>query len=326
MKMKKWFWILIFVSAVGGTVWWLLKREKHDEMVAKYDTVKVERGDIDVTVQSTATVLPQNRLVIKPPIAGRTEEVLVNEGDQVKAGQIIAWMSSTDRAALLDAARAQGEAAVEHWKDIYKATPIVAPLAGQIIVRNIEPGQTVNATDTLLVMSDVLIVEAQVDETDLAQIRLGQNARVTLDAYPDRSFEATVSHISYEAQTVENVTIYKVDALPTNMPGFVRSGMTANVTFAAQTADNVLVLPAEAVHDEGAQKVVWMPDRQNSGEKSSRAIQVGLTDGKNYEIKEGIAEGDEVLVPRIQTPISSGAVKSNPFMPFGGGRSRRPSR
>jgi macrolide-specific efflux system membrane fusion protein len=54
--------------------------------------------------------LPQNRLEIKPPIAGRAEEVLVNEGELVKAGQIIAWMSSTDRAALLDAARAQGPA------------------------------------------------------------------------------------------------------------------------------------------------------------------------------------------------------------------------
>jgi membrane fusion protein, macrolide-specific efflux system len=326
MKMKKWFWIVIFVSAVAGAVWWFLRREKDNEMVAKYGTVKVERGDIEVTVQSTATVLPQNRLEIKPPIAGRADEVLVKEGDQVKAGQIIAWMSSTDRAALLDAARAQDEATVEHWKDIYKATPIVAPLDGLIIVRNIEPGQTVNSTDTLLVMSDVLIVEAQVDETDLAEIRMGQHAVVTLDAYPDQNFEATVSHISYEAETVQNVTIYKVDVMPTNMPGFVRSGMTANVTFTARNAANVLILPVEAVRDEGEQKVVWVSSRQTPGEKETLPVKVGLTDGKNYEIREGLKEGDEVLIPKVQTPISSGAQKTNPFMPFGGGRASRPSR
>jgi macrolide-specific efflux system membrane fusion protein len=323
MKMKKWFWMFIVVFAVAGTVWWRLKHEKHDEMGTKYDTVIVERGDIEVTVQSTATVLPQNRLEIKPPIAGRAEEVLVKEGDQVKGGQIIAWMSSTDRAALLDAARAQGEAAVEHWKDIYKATPIVAPLDGQIIVRNIEPGQTVNATDTLLVMSDVLMVEAQVDETDLAQIRLGQHAWITLDAYPDKSFGGAVSHISYEAETVENVTIYKVEVLPTNMPEFVRSGMTANVTFIALTVTNVLVLPAEAVHAENDRSVVWIPNPQKMEERISREIQIGPTDGRHVEIKAGIAEGDEVLAPKIQSPISSRETKSNPFMPFGGGRATR---
>jgi macrolide-specific efflux system membrane fusion protein len=297
-----------------------LKREKRDERVAKYDIVKVERGNIEVIVQSTATVLPRNRLEIKPPIAGRADEVLVNEGDQVKAGQIIAWMSSTDRAALLDAARAQGEAAVEHWKDIYKATPIVAPLDGRIIVRNIEPGQTVNATDTLLVMSDILIVEAQVDETDLAQIELGQKVVVALDAYPKKSFSAAVSHIAYESETVENVTIYKVEVLPDKMPDFVRSGMTANVTFTTQAATGVLVLPVEAVHEEDAKKVVWIPSPEKTGDKISKPIELGLTDGKNYEIKEGLAEGDDALAPKVQTPISSSNVKRNPFMPFGGPR------
>ena len=278
--------------------------------------------------QSTGTVLPQNRLEIKPPIAGRIEKVLVQEGDMVKGGQIIAWMSSTDRAALLDAARAQGPEAVAHWEDIYKATPIVAPLDGQIIVRNVEPGQTVMAADAMLVMSDVLIVEAQVDETDLAQIRMGQHAVVTLDAYPDQSFEAAVSHISYESETVQNVTIYKVDVMPTNMPGFVRSGMTANVVFDAQNAAGVLILPSEAVHDENSQKVAWAPDSRNPGEKKSRVITVGVTDGKNYEVREGLKEGDEVLVPKVQTPISSSTAKSNPFMPFGAGRGSgsRPSR
>ena len=116
------------------------------------------------------------------------------------------------------------------------------------------------------------------------------------------------------------MTIYKVDVMPTNMPGFVRSGMTANVVFDAQNAADVLTLPAEAVHDEGGQKVAWVPDRQRPGEKKSRPIAVGLTDGKTYQILNGLKEGDVVLVPKVQTPISSSAPKSNPFMPFGGGR------
>lgn len=327
MKTKKWFLLLVVALVAGGTAWWALKRGKHEEMVAKYETVKVARGNIEVTVQSTATVRPQNRLEIKPPIAGRVDEVLVREGDSVAAGQIIGWMSSTDRAALLDAARARGPAELEHWKEIYKATPIVAPLDGTIIARDAEPGQTVTAQDTLLVMSDVLVVEAQVDETDLAQIALGQSVVVALDAYPERSFSATVSHIAYESETVNNVTIYKVEVLPDKMPEFVRSGMTANVTFTAQAASGVLVLPAEAVHDEEGRQVVWVPGPAGNGGRSSRPVELGLSDGKHYELKDGLAEGDLVLVPRVQEPITSGGTKSNPFMPFGGpGAPRRSSR
>ena len=202
----------------------------------------------------------------------------------------------------------------------------MAPLDGQIIVRDVEPGQTVTAADALLAMSDVLIVEAEVDETDLAEIRMGQHAVVTLDAYPDQSFEAAVSHIAYEAETVQNVTIYKVNVMPTNMPGFVRSGMTANVTFTARSATNVLILPAETVRDEEGQKVVWVFSRRKPGEKESHPIKIGLTDGKNYEIRGGLEEGDEVLVPKVSASTSSGAQKTNPFMPFGGRRTSRPSR
>lgn len=316
MKMKKLFWIAVVIALAAGGMYWKLNARKNAERAQQYGIVKVERGNIEITVQSTAEVRPQNRLEIKPPIAGRVEEVLVREGDSVKAGQIIAWMSSTDRAALLDAARARGQEALDHWKEIYKATPLIAPLDGTIIARDVEPGQTVTASDALLVMSDVLIVEAQVDETDLAQIALGQKVVVTLDAYPDKAFDAVVSHVSYEAETVENVTIYKVEVLPTNMPGFVRSGMTASVTFTAQTAMNVLILPAETVHDENGHKVVWEADPQNPPGRLSREIAVGSTDGRNYEITGGLEEGDAVLTPKVRV-ASEDSEKSNPFMPFG---------
>ncbi len=321
--MKKIVWLILILGLVGGGAYWCLKGKNNGNgNGAKAETLvpaPVFRTNIEVTVQSTATVQPQNRLEIKPPIAGRIEEVLVQEGEAVKAGQILAWMSSTDRAALLDAARARGDAELERWKDIYKATPLIAPLDGTIIARSFEPGQTVTAQDALLVMSDVLIVEAQVDETDLARIRLGQGVTVTLDAYPEESFPAKVSHISYEAETVENVTIYKVDVLPDQMPEFVRSGMTANVTFVAESAANVLAVPAEAVKTDGGKPFVQVPSFE-PGASEPREVQTGLTDGRNIEIKGGLAEGDLVMVPRAQTATPESEMKTNPFMPFGRSR------
>lgn len=311
--------VLIVLCVAGGYAWWKAKKTSGPEPQKRFEEVLVGRGALDIEIQSTATISPKNRLEIKPPLAGRMEEILVKEGDEVEAGQIIAWMSSTDRAALLDAARARGREEMEKWKDVYKATPILAPLAGRMIARNVEPGQTVTASDVLFVMSDFLIVKAQVDETDLARIHQGQQGRVGLDSYPGQFFDAVVDHIAYESETVENVTIYTVELIPRKIPEFVRSGMTANVAFSSQSAANLLLVPAEAVQESEGAKQVLVPSG-TSGGREARGVKVGQTDGKNVEILEGLAEGDRVLVPRVVVAAASGEPKKNPFMPFGPGR------
>jgi macrolide-specific efflux system membrane fusion protein len=114
---------------------------------------------------------------------------------------------------------------------MYQAAPIVSPINGTIISRNAEAGQTITTSDAILVMSDLLIVKAQVDETDMAQIKLKQEAEIILDAYPKTTIPAKVDKIAYEAETVNNVTNYKIDLIPHHPTELMRSGMTANVTF-----------------------------------------------------------------------------------------------
>lgn len=81
----------------------------------------------------------------------------------------------------------------------------------------------------------------------MAQVRLGQEVGIVLDAFPGRGSPAVVEHIAFEAKTVSNVTIYEVDVLPVRVPPFMRSGMTANLTFRVEKKTDVLLLPAAAV-------------------------------------------------------------------------------
>jgi macrolide-specific efflux system membrane fusion protein len=286
--------------------------------------VQATRGDLEETVLATGIVQPQNRLEIKPPIAGRAEEILVREGQSVRKGQVLAWMSSGERAALLDAASARGPEELAHWKGLFNPAPLIAPLDGLIIARNVEPGQTVTAADAVLVMSDRLIVKAQVDETDIAQVKIGQPARFVVDAYPQQAITGRVGHISYEAKTVNNVTVYEVDIVPGRPPDFMRSGMTANVTFIVESKRNVLLLPAEAIHAEGGTATVRLAGAGPEGAPRTVEVVTGATDGKRVEILSGLEDGATVLTPIMRMPDSSAKTLSSPFTP--GGTRRPPAR
>lgn len=275
--------------------------------------VAVQRGDLAVTILTTGVVQPRNRLEIKPPIAGRVEEVLVREGQTVSKGQILAWMSSTERAALLDAARAKGPDEVRRWEQLYRATPILAPIRGTVILRNVEPGQTFTSQDAIFVMSDRLTVKAQVDETDIAQIRLKQRAIVELDAYPGQPVPGVVEQIAYDAQTVSNVTTYEVDVLPERIPPFMRSGMTANVRFEIARVEEALLLPTNAVRRQDEGTTVLLPNGKRP--PVERAIETGLSDGKRVEVVAGLAEGDTVLAPDLRPNARAGG--GSPLAPFG---------
>lgn len=294
---------LALVVAAATMLWsWQCKRSTAvpERAVPADDTgtVAVRRGDIFVEVTSSASITPENKLEIKPPIAGRAETVLVDIGQEVKRGQPLAMMSSSERAALLDAARAKGEKEVAFWEDVYKTAPLVAPIDGVVISRTLVPGQVVTTGDVAFIMSDRLIAKANMDETDLAKVRMGQRAVVTLDSYPENKIEGEVSKIAYNSTTTNNVTTYPVDVTMKDIPEFARSGMTANVGFVQDGRTNVLVLPSDAIGPDDTVQLAATGGLSGGTKK----VVTGLSDGKNTEIKEGLAEGQLVLRAAYQLP------------------------
>jgi membrane fusion protein, macrolide-specific efflux system len=314
MKRKKMVWAAAAIVLAGALAAHRFRRGAGDGPVLR--EAAAERGNIELRVLATGVVQPRNRLEIKPPIAGRVESILVREGDPAERGQVLAWMSSSERAALLDAARARGPEELARWEGLYRPAPLAAPLDGTVIARNVEPGQTVTAQDALFVMSDRLIVKAQVDETDIGRVKKGQTAGISLDAYPDETVPGRVDHIAFEAKTVNNVTLYEVDVLPARVPDFMRSGMTANVSFVTAKRTGVLLVPAEAVRrgEDGEESALVSGD---GGEPARREIETGLSDGKRTEVLDGLEEGETVLVPAVRLPRSSGGAQASPFAPGG---------
>ncbi|MCK9431775.1 MAG: efflux RND transporter periplasmic adaptor subunit [Candidatus Omnitrophica bacterium] len=307
--------LFIAVLLLAGAGFFGMKMMKAKDVSDTVKEIHPFLGSIKIYISTTGTVYPKNRLEIMPPVSGRVESVLVKEGENVKIGQTLAWMSSTERAALLDAARGQGDEKLKYWQEVYKPIALLAPINGEVIVATTQPGQTVTTSDAVLVLSDKLIVRAQVDETDIGKIKLGQKAVIALDAYPDTKIDAFVEHIYYESETVNNVTIYKVDLVPENSPEFFRSGMNATVDFIVQEKDGILLIPAQALHKDNGQDYVLLKQGEDKGPEK-RIVQVGITDDKNYEVLSGLTAADTVIITTKKYVFPSGGTTgSNPFLP-----------
>ncbi len=312
--MKKMILFALLLLLAGAGIYFSQPKKTGSSLPKHSDaakTAQVVRKTLRRTVESTGEVRPENRLEVKSPISGRIEKILPDEGSTIKKGEILAWISSTERATILDTARAQGGETLAYWEDIYKAAPLIAPMAGTVIARDFEPGQTITASDAVVVIADRLIIVGQVDETDIGFIFPGQSVTISLDAYSDRLFKGRVKSIAYDSDIISNVTMYEVDVASENPPALARSGMTATLTFEVEIHENVPVISTSALEYRDGKIFVQLV--QKPGDTSEiRPVQTGLSENSFTEITQGLVPGDRVLIPKILRKKESG---SNPFLP-----------
>lgn len=274
---------------------------------------KLEQRDISLSFRLTGDVNPRNRIEIKPQFSGRIEAILANEGDYVRKGQVLIKMSSSERAAMLDAARGLSDEEYQRWQDIYKESPIAAPMNGFIILRSKEPGQSITAADVVLAMADDLVIDANVDETDLKHIAIGKIVRVYLDAYPDEVFEGIIEHIAYEARIVSNVTVYTARIRPKDKPKVFRSGMTATITVDIESKQGVWALPSDFINNAGGRSVAMVisskKEKRESAPKEKKVIRKQEGEGLEQEAPQQAAgaenmrkqDGEPRQMPTIKT-------------------------
>jgi HlyD family secretion protein len=130
---------------------------------------------------------------------------------------------------------------------------IRSPINGVVLKRQVEPGQTVAAslqTPVLFTIAENLAqMEAQVDvdEADVAQVKIGQHASFTVDGYPGRTFSAVVKQVRYGPETVQGVVTYKTLLLVDNSDLALRPGMTATANITVNRVADVMLVPNAAL-------------------------------------------------------------------------------
>lgn len=246
---------------------------------------------------------------------------------------------------------------------------IHSPIDGIVLNRAVEEGQTVAAsfnTPTLFTIANDLTqmeVQADVDEADIGQVKQGQRVEFKVDAYPDQSFEGTVTEVRLEPTVTNNVVTYTIIINAPNPEYKLMPGMTAETSIYVLEKKDLMVVPSKALRftpdqtllmsymmsqgkpelPEGAKKGDMpgpkkMPDfsQQNANggkmvwvKKDSLIrpvpVEVGMDDDINTEIISGLKEGEEVITSMEQQTAATAkkAATGNPFMPRPPGANRR---
>lgn len=220
----------------------------------------------------------------------RTAEVAKS---QLKSAE--AQSEANQRGAEMDQAVsrvAESRAAAELANARLAQTRIVAPADGLVLTRLVEPGQIVQAGTRLIEMSirgpQQLI--AQVDEKFLSQLKVGQLASVTADAYPNDRFGARVLSIApvIDAQRGSVEVKFALE----KPPAFLRNDMTLSIDVETARRDNVMAIPAEALRDESNVLVI------NGGRAEARTLKLGIRTLSAVEVLDGLREGDAVVTDR----------------------------
>ena len=188
----------------------------------------------------------------------RVEEVRkLSHNKAASKSDLDAAIAARDRAvADLASARAavsQAEATLALNETDLAKTVIHSPINGIVLSRSVEPGQTVAASlqaPVLFTLAEDLTqmeLHVDVDEADVGQVRAGQSAIFTVDAYPDRSFPAQITQVRYGATTTSGVETYETILAVNNADLALRPGMTATATITVKQAKDVLVVPNAAL-------------------------------------------------------------------------------
>lgn len=271
--------------------------------------------DVASVSKEDGTTLGEGSVQVENPvyIAGRggiVKRVREDVGDKVSRGGKIFDLSGEVLSAQLYAQLDQRAELMEDLEDVLgdiEALTVRAGMDGVISDLNISEEQLVQeGTPLFRVQSrDAFKIEVDIVELDIADIDLHEKATVKLDALPDLVLEGEIIKINPIGVAQNDVTDFTVTLSLPETEGLM-IGMSADVTIISQKAENVLVIPIEAIQVINGEKYVVL-ESDLGGEQdavvATHKVTTGITDGVNIEITSGLSEGDRVAVPQVRQSV-----------------------
>ncbi|MEW6757479.1 MAG: efflux RND transporter periplasmic adaptor subunit [Acidobacteriota bacterium] len=323
------------------------KAEKEKAEAVPVEVANPFLASMESTLNLTATVFSENQVPVYSETTGIVEAPPLEEGTQVRRGQVLARLKRQEldlslqmAQSTLDKAQADFSRSEELYRgrlisqdtfdqvryaldqariardqarvNLEKAT-ISAPIDGVVAQRLVRMGDLVKPQQQLFTLVDMATVKANlfVPEKNVASVRPGADVRVRSDAFPDRPFAGSVERVAPVADPATGT--FKVTVALENPSLLLRPGMFLSASVVLDTHRNALVVPKKCLVYEGESPMVFLV-RQDKAHKT--AVTPGLSDPMNVEILKGLGPGD-----RVVTIGQSGLKEGSPVkvLPSAGG-------
>lgn len=292
--------------------------------------VTVTKKDLVRTVAAFGEVFPKEEIVLRFKTGGIVQEILVHEGERVQKNQILARLSNAQQELKLLQAKNAYEAAkisappsevqireLEYKiaQEEYEYTMLKAPWDGEVIAIHVQEGESVtNTTDIVTLLNrDEMFVTVDIDEVDIREIALGQQARVTFEAYPNEQFDAAVSSINYRAVAKGSTKAVAVTLKLLQNDPKIKPGFSAKAEIVVAEVKDALQVPLSAIRTVGGKSFVAVVKGTTVEQVE---VRVGLTTTEVAQILSGLQEGDRVLAVNATTRQSQ-TQRNVPIAPFG---------
>ncbi len=280
----------------------------------------------EIWSDGTAKLKPVKTQIIKSDVSGVVKEIYAVNNNYVNVGSVLMVLEDDK----LITKKELNEKKVEELKATLQQKQkqlgyymITAPIDGTIVTQDIEAGDEVNVGESLATVSNnnSMKLKISIDELDIAKLKIGLDARVSVDALDETALNpiaGKVSEISHTATTSGGDTTYSV-MVDFDNPGNVKDGMNATAEIVLSKTQDVLFVPVEAIHTSGDKKTVWVKkddnieskDNSNKIDKSknvsdyySNAMEIEIDTGVNteeyVEVTSGLNKGDQIILPAIE--------------------------
>jgi HlyD family secretion protein len=289
--------------------WELNIKWKKDALEAERETTKdaLERAQYELEVAQAAYNLE---------VAGISQASVQNAWAQVLNSQV-ALETEPLQLEQLELSLSQAQLALDSARRALEDTKLIAPMNGTVTTLEAEVGEMVSAGTPVVVLSDLatFVVEVNLDETDVAQVSVGQETLVSVDAFPENELMGEVTDIAPVADVQSGVVLYPVTIQLSPTEVAVRAGMTADVEIVTASQAGALIVPLRAIHSENGRSTVRL---QSAVGFEQVEVALGVMTETEVEITGGLSEGDVVSVVAVPTQ-SSTERGFGPGGMFGGG-------
>jgi HlyD family secretion protein len=265
-------------GASQGTI--LLRMEDEDEVISP-----VTRGDSSVSTDSSSGGSTGGSSLT-------ADTVSVKAGDVVEAGATL--ITFTDGSVLQ------------------------APVAGTITSLSVASGDSVQSSATVVHITNYSALQTtiSVDELDVTKVAVGQAVKITASAFEDETFEGVVTNVATVGTSTNGVSTFDVTVQITD-PKSLKIGMSTEASISIESKEDAIYVPVEAVYTSGDEKYVQVPTSSEDSTQSTKKVTVetGISNDTFVEITSGLAEGESVQIPRVQS--SGNSSQGGMMMPGG---------